>query len=137
MEGICASKFSFAYHDHQQTIIPTLQTPLFHHSNRTTWRPFGPAPLLQMNQLWNLGPFTRTVSDAALYLDCVSGYHPADPESLPHSRQSFMKILEKIPTGLNIAFSSDLGYAPAQKKVATHVEKAMQSFEEMGQRVEM
>jgi len=99
--------------------------------------PFGPASLLQMNQLWNLGPLTRTVSDAALYLDCVSGYHPADPESLPHSHQSFMRSLEKTPTGLNIAFSPDLGFAPVQKEVAAQIEKAVQSFEEMGHRVEL
>jgi len=99
--------------------------------------PFGPTPLLQMNQLWNLGPLARTVTDAALYLDCVSGYHPADPDSLPRSHQSFLKSLETIPTGLTIAFSPDFGFAPVQKEVAAHVEKAVQSFEKMGHRVDL
>jgi len=99
--------------------------------------PFGPMPLLPMSQLWNLGPLARTVRDAALYLDCVSGYHPADPESLPRSHRSFLKGLETLPTGLAIAFSPDFGFAPVQKEVAAHVEKAVKSFEEMGHRVEL
>jgi len=99
--------------------------------------PFGPAPFLQMNQLWNLGPLSRTIRDAALYLDCVSGYHPADPESLPHAPQSFLRNLENLPTGLKIAFSPDFGFAPVQKEVAAQVEKAVQAFEEMGHRVEL
>jgi Asp-tRNA(Asn)/Glu-tRNA(Gln) amidotransferase A subunit family amidase len=46
--------------------------------------PLGPVPFLQMHNLLTLGPITRTVEDAALYMDCVAGYHPADPTSLPH-----------------------------------------------------
>jgi Asp-tRNA(Asn)/Glu-tRNA(Gln) amidotransferase A subunit family amidase len=31
-----------------------------------------------------VGPITRTVTDAALYLDAAVGYDPADASSLPH-----------------------------------------------------
>ena len=36
----------------------------------------------------SVGPITRSVRDAALYLDIVAGYHPQDPFSLPHPSTS-------------------------------------------------
>ncbi|MBN2397922.1 MAG: amidase, partial [Deltaproteobacteria bacterium] len=39
--------------------------------------PMGPLPILSMNPIVALGPLTRTVEDAALYLDCTAGYHPS------------------------------------------------------------
>ena len=70
--------------------------------------PRGPFPLVHTHPLWCMGPLTRTVEDAALYLDCVAGYHPCDPESLPAPTQSFLKRLKNMPTGLRIAFSPTL-----------------------------
>lgn len=84
-----------------------------------------------------MGPLARTVDDAALYLDCVAGYHPSDPESLPPPDYSFLKCLESMPTGLRIAFSPTLGYARVQKDVMTKVEGAVKCFEDMGHRVEL
>lgn len=99
--------------------------------------PLGPFPLLQMNNLWSLGPLTGTVRDAALYLDCVAGYHPADPDSLPHPERSFVQCLENLPAGLRIAFSPDLGCAKVQKEVGVQVERAVKCFEDMGHKVEL
>ena len=98
--------------------------------------PGGPFPLLHTHQLWCLGPLTRTVEDAALYLDCVAGYHPADPESLPAPRQSFLKCLKEMPDTLKIAFSPTLGYARVQRDVLVIVEQAVECFAEMGHTVE-
>jgi aspartyl-tRNA(Asn)/glutamyl-tRNA(Gln) amidotransferase subunit A len=98
--------------------------------------PRGPLPLLQMHPIWCTGPLTRTVEDAALYLDCVAGYHPSDPESLPPPDKSFLNSLEHMPTGLRIAFSPTLGYARVQGHVMVQVEKAVKCFEDMGHRVE-
>ena len=56
---------------------------------------------------WTLGPLTRTVRDAALYLDCVAGYHPSDPDSLPSPSVSFLEALERSPSELRIAFSQE------------------------------
>ncbi|MFB0522050.1 MAG: amidase [Desulfatiglandales bacterium] len=99
--------------------------------------PRGPLPLLQIHPIWCMGPLARTVDDAALYLDCVAGYHPSDPESLPPPDYSFLKCLESMPTGLRIAFSPTLGYARVQKDVMTKVEGAVKCFEDMGHRVEL
>lgn len=99
--------------------------------------PRGPVPQLSIHPIWSLGPLTRTVEDAALYLDCVAGYHPCDPESLPPPAGSFVKCLKKIPTALKIAFSPTLGYARVQKDVLTRVEGAVKCFEDMGHTVEL
>ena len=32
----------------------------------------------------HFGPLTRTVADAALFMDMTVGYSPRDPNSLPH-----------------------------------------------------
>ena len=97
--------------------------------------PMGPLPILNMNPIVALGPLTRTVEDAALYLDCVAGYHPAAPDSLPHPGLSYLNSLDNIPSSLTIAFSPTLGYATVQHDVMARVEEAVRTFEEMGHTV--
>ena len=99
--------------------------------------PRGPLFLLHTHPLWCMGPLTRTVEDAALYLDCVAGYHPCDPESLPNPDQSFLKSLHNIPSNLRIAFSPTLGYARVQKDVMSKVEEAVKCVVDMGHSVEL
>jgi aspartyl-tRNA(Asn)/glutamyl-tRNA(Gln) amidotransferase subunit A len=98
--------------------------------------PTGPFPLLQMYDLWTVGPLTWTVSDAATYLDCTSGYHPADPGSLPHRGSSYADCLEDMPRQLKIAYSRTLGYARVQADVQAQVDRAVSTFEQMGHGVE-
>jgi aspartyl-tRNA(Asn)/glutamyl-tRNA(Gln) amidotransferase subunit A len=98
--------------------------------------PLGPTPFLQIYHLLTVGPLTGTVQDAALFMDCVAGYHPSDPASLPHPGFSYLKCLEHRPEKLRIAFSPTLGYAKVQKEVVEKVEEAVRSFEDMGHRVE-
>ncbi|MBW2675200.1 MAG: amidase [Deltaproteobacteria bacterium] len=97
--------------------------------------PTGPLPILSMNPIVVAGPLTRTVEDAALYLDCVAGYHPSAPDSLPRPELSYLENLDRIPRGLTIAFSPTLGYATVQHDVMARVEEAVRCFEEMGHTV--
>ena len=99
--------------------------------------PLGPMPALHMTRIWHLGPLSRTVTDAALYLDCTAGYHPADPDALPHPNLSYVDCLEKLPAGLKIGFSPDLGYARVQKEVAAAVNQALKAFEDLGHTVDV
>ncbi|MBL7202985.1 MAG: amidase [Desulfobacteraceae bacterium] len=99
--------------------------------------PLGPVPLLHMTRTWFLGPLTSSVGDAALYLDCVAGYHPADPGSLTSPGFSYLKSLNNLPPGLKIGFSPTLGYARVQKEIMALVEKAANSFDQMGHHVEI
>jgi aspartyl-tRNA(Asn)/glutamyl-tRNA(Gln) amidotransferase subunit A len=63
-----------------------------------------------------VGPITRTVRDAAAYLDTVVGYDPADASSLPHPGISYRATLERMPKKLRIAFHPDFGH-PMQPDV--------------------
>jgi len=99
--------------------------------------PLGPLPLMPMSRNSTLGPLSRTVADAALYMDCVSGYHPIDPDSLPAPGVSYMECLDKLPTHLNICFSPTLGYARVQGEVMDLVKDAVRAFDLMGHRIEI
>jgi aspartyl-tRNA(Asn)/glutamyl-tRNA(Gln) amidotransferase subunit A len=99
--------------------------------------PLGPTPFLQMYHLFTVGPITRAVKDAALYLDCVAGYHPSDPASLPPPGMGYLECLTRPPKQLRIAFSPDLGFARVQKDVLARVEEGVKAFEDMGHRVEL
>lgn len=99
--------------------------------------PLGPQPFLSYSAMTVAGPLTRTVTDAALYLDCTAGYHPVDPYSLPRPEKSYLRLINQLPKKLKIAFSPDLGYAVVQKDVMACVEKAVKAFEDMGHTVEL
>src|SRR5262245_30435271 len=78
------------------------------------------------------GPLTRTVEDAALHLDVCVGAHPFDPNSLPHPGYSYRELLGKLPRGLRIGWSSDLGYAVVQRDVGEVAYDAARVFAELG-----
>jgi aspartyl-tRNA(Asn)/glutamyl-tRNA(Gln) amidotransferase subunit A len=99
--------------------------------------PLGPAPFLQIYHILTLGPISRTVEDAALYLDCTAGYHPSDPASLPRPEQGYLERLKHTPRKLRIAFSPTLGFARVQREVLTRVEDAVRAFEAMGHTVDL
>ena len=83
------------------------------------------------------GPLTKTVADAALFLDQVVGTVALDPYSLPHPGCSYVaRAARALPPALRIGFSPDLGYAVVQSDVAAAVEDAVQVFERLGHRVE-
>lgn len=81
-----------------------------------------------------VGPITRTVRDAALYLDAVVGYHPSDPSSLPHPGLSFVAALERTIPPLRIGFHPDFGHAvdPDVRRVTT---AAATTFAQLGHQV--
>jgi aspartyl-tRNA(Asn)/glutamyl-tRNA(Gln) amidotransferase subunit A len=82
------------------------------------------------------GPMTRTVRDAALFLDVVAGPDPRDPESLPEPPCSYLETLADLPSGLTIGLSKTLGYALVQDDVWREVERAADAFRALGHRVE-
>lgn len=98
--------------------------------------PIGPREMLSWSQMSAHGPITRSVRDAALYLDAVVGAHPGDPSSLPHPNYSYSDILKNTPQKLRIAWSPTLGYAEVQKDVLREVSAAVKTFENMGHVVE-
>lgn len=124
--------------------IPVTFAPFFHaelssfaSEGSFEKNPVGPFPFHQIHHLLTLGPLTRTVGDAALYLDCAAGYHLTDPHALPSPGLSFLNAMKNVPKGLKIAFSPTLGYARVQKDLMIQVEEAVKCFEEMGHSVEL
>lgn len=99
--------------------------------------PIGPRDLWDTSMTSVLGPLTKTVEDAALFLDQVVGPSPHDPAALPHPGISYLQaVREEAPTGLRIGFSPDLGRAVVQSDVAATVEEAVKIFEKLGHRLE-
>ncbi|MBW2413108.1 MAG: amidase [Deltaproteobacteria bacterium] len=83
------------------------------------------------------GPTTKTVADAALFLDQVAGPSALDPNSLPHPGISYQESLRAgLPSGLRIGYSADLGYAVVQSDIGEAVYDAVRAFEKLGHSVE-
>ena len=99
--------------------------------------PVGPASFVSYSNMIVLGPLTRCVRDAALYMDCTMGPHPCDPYALPAPTKSYLACIDTPPARMKIAFSPDLGYAVVQEEIMACVENAVHAFEEMGHRVEL
>jgi aspartyl-tRNA(Asn)/glutamyl-tRNA(Gln) amidotransferase subunit A len=97
----------------------------------------GPRDLLCMSPMAVPGPLSRTVEDAALYLDCTAGEHPSDPTSLPRLGGSYAGHLDELPQGLRIAFSPGPAAAPLQADVRALAEAAARVFEDLGHEVEL
>lgn len=100
--------------------------------------PFGrnPGRLLPTNLDWifHLGPITRSVGDAILMQNVMSGPHPKDAATL--------KPKLEIPTqlgdvkGWKIAFSMDLGYFEVDEEVKRNTLEAVEVFRSLGATVE-
>jgi Asp-tRNA(Asn)/Glu-tRNA(Gln) amidotransferase A subunit family amidase len=85
----------------------------------------------------DLGPITRTVLDAAIYIDASMGYHPSDPGSLPRPAISYASVVQSPPPKrLKIAFSRTLGIVPGvQEDVMRGVERTVETLKKLGHTV--
>jgi Asp-tRNA(Asn)/Glu-tRNA(Gln) amidotransferase A subunit family amidase len=79
------------------------------------------------------GPIARRVEDAALLLDVMAGYDIRDRHSLPSVEYSFREALQGEVKGMKLAYTPDLGYAPAiEPEVKELTRQAALAFEGMG-----
>jgi aspartyl-tRNA(Asn)/glutamyl-tRNA(Gln) amidotransferase subunit A len=98
--------------------------------------PVGPFPIWDHGTTTVYGPLTKTVEDAALFLDLVAGFDAYDPRSLPRPERSYLEaVRSSIGRSLRIGYSPDLGYAVVQSDVAAVVEDAVRVFEKLGHSV--
>lgn len=81
--------------------------------------------------LSHAGPITRTVRDAALFLDVTVGPHPLDSFSIK-GETGYLAGVEGGIAGLRVAWSPDLGYAAVDPAVSQRVAAAARRFEELG-----
>lgn len=80
-------------------------------------------------------PLARTVEDAALMLEVMSGFHPRDPFSVPGDADFVSAVREGIK-GYRIAYSPNLGDFPVNARVGDIVEQTVYEFEDAGANVE-
>lgn len=81
------------------------------------------------------GPLTRTVEDAALVLNTLSGYDARDVFSLDERRDFTTDVTRGI-AGMRIAYSANFGVYPVDRRIADTVLSAVRAFEEAGAVVE-
>ena len=82
------------------------------------------------------GPITRTVRDAALMLNVLTGPDARDPLSLPSENADFLHELDTGLSGARLAWSADLGFLPNDPETRQIAEAAARSFEHDGIAVE-
>lgn len=80
----------------------------------------------------HIGPITRTVRDAAVALDVMSGFDRRDPTSLRDLPPGYEAHLEDDLGGVRIAWSSRLGGATVDREVRSIAESACLAFEQLG-----
>ncbi len=81
-------------------------------------------------------PLARTVADAALLLQAISGYEARDPASIAEPVPDFVGACDAPLGRLRIAWSPTLGYATPEAEVVRVCEAAAKRFEEAGCTVE-
>jgi len=88
---------------------------------------------------WSLdhaGPLVKTVFDAALLLNVTAGYDPADPSSSDEPVPDYTSAVDSGVAGLRVAVVQNWYFDRVNGFVASAVQKAAHTFEELGARVE-
>ena len=88
------------------------------------------------NPFSHMGPMTRTVRDAALFLQALAGFDRRDPNALRGEPPDYLAALDGGVRGLRMAWTKDLGHAPVDPEVAQVCGRAARVFEELGAVVE-
>ncbi|HTA14361.1 MAG TPA: amidase [Solirubrobacteraceae bacterium] len=76
------------------------------------------------NGLTCFGPLTRTVADAALMLDVLSGNHPEDLHAPPAASEPYAEAVEREPRRLRIALSLRHPYSAARVELHPEIRAA-------------
>ena len=82
------------------------------------------------------GPLTRTVEDAALMLEVMTGPHPRDPLSMPDDDPDYRDAVRRGIEDLDIAYSPTFEIFPVDDRVRAVVAEAVSAFEDAGATVE-
>ncbi len=91
-------------------------------------------PPFNLDFYCHTGPLARSVADAILLQNVITGPHPQDIVSLrPKLR---LPMSYKPITGWKIAYSPDLGFFEVDDEVRRNTEKALDAFRDLGATVE-
>ena len=84
------------------------------------------------NMLTQSGPIARSVEDAAILLDVLSGSDERDVLSPKLPMQNFLEACGNSVKGLKIGWTSDFGYTPVDPEVLEITQKAALSLTALG-----
>ena len=87
--------------------------------------------------LGHVGPISRTVRDAALLLDAISGFDARDPASVSEPVPDYLAACEEPVDGMCVAWSPTLGYARPTSEVLEVTEEAVRVLEDLGCSVDL
>jgi amidase len=91
------------------------------------------------NGLTCIGPLTRTVADAALMLDVLSGNHPEDIHAPPSPPEPYVQAITREPRPLRIALSLRHPYSAAPVRLHHEIDAGVRrigrAFAELGHTV--
>ena len=80
----------------------------------------------------NIGPMARTIKDAALLLEAMSGFDALDPNSSKRPVPSFAEELKPDLTGIRIGFAKPYFFENLQPEVEQATLAALRQLEELG-----
>lgn len=83
------------------------------------------------SSLDQIGPFTRTVGDAALVLEAIAGHDPGDSTSIPMPAPDLTSVLERGVRGLRVGRIVDLP-GGADPEIAERLEQAFDELSQAG-----
>jgi Asp-tRNA(Asn)/Glu-tRNA(Gln) amidotransferase A subunit family amidase len=97
---------------------------------------FGRVPYSPIADYWggrsHVGPMTRTVRDAAMFLGVMAGPDERDPLSIDGPVPDFLAACDGRLDGLRVVWSADLGYAPVDAEVRQIAAAAAKRFADFG-----
>lgn len=114
--------------------IPAAFTGIFGH--KTTFGRVPAWPLSPFGTLANIGPMTRTVSDAALMLNVIARPDNRDWYTIPTDQEDYSVTQETNLKGLRIAYCPSFTGVTVDPDVADTVAAAAAQFSELGAIVE-
>ncbi len=100
---------------------------------------YGRIPLYPASPFGTLahgGPMTRTVEDAAMMMDVLTGFDSRDWSAMPTPHESHRAGLDRGVAGMRMAFSASLGYVDVDPEVAALVRGAVDALAALGAEVE-
>ncbi len=84
------------------------------------------------SSLDQIGPFTKTIRDAALLLETISGVDAADSTSVPHPVPHYASMLTGQIKGLRIGLPKEYMIAGLDPQVEKTVQTALRQLQELG-----
>jgi amidase len=96
----------------------------------------GRVPVWPSTMAWSTlsveGPMARSAADAALLLSAIAGPDPRSPIALAESGARFASPLDRDFANVRVAWWTDLGGLPVDRRVSAQVNAQRRAFESLG-----